>query len=211
MAESVALKGMDLEKKISFMLDRAYEVIAEVGYNRTTLDMVAKKVGVSKGTISYHFKNKELLLARTVEHLSEVILADSKPFLTDETEPTQRLLNFVERLWHSYWRNDKYPDIVKVYFDVWFQGVSCEELCRVTADIDEKFYQNFRVLLKDIYSQREKEQRVAQRSDKEIFTKAIMIMAAIDGAAKIVLSGSKDLDTDCLFKEMLSAVSSIID
>lgn len=210
MAESVALKGMSQEKKVSVMLDRAYEVIAEMGYNRITLDMVAAKVGVSKGTISYHFKNKELLLVRTVEYLSEVILSDVKLLPRGETEPKQRLLNFVEGLWFSYWHNDKYPKIFKVYFDLWFQGINNEELSRVTADIDDKFYQKVIEMLRDVYSQREKEQGIAQLSDKEIFAKAIMINAAIDGASKIVLSGSKDLDSDCLFKEMLRTVSNII-
>lgn len=210
MAESVALKGMSQEKKMSFMLDKAYEVISEVGYNWTTLDMVAEKVGVSKGTISYHFKNKDLLLAQTVEYLAEVVLTDTNLPLDGETEPKQRLLNFAERTWLSYWHNEKYPDIFQVYFDLWFQGVRSEELCRVTAAIDEKFYQKIKELLKDIYNQRENEQGVVQLSDKDIFTRAVMINAAIDGAAKIVLSGSKDLDPECLFKEMLRTVSSII-
>lgn len=211
MAESIALKGMSQEKKMSFMLDKAYEVIAEVGYNRTTLDMVAEKVGVSKGTISYHFKNKELLLAQTVEYLAEVVLSDLNLPSDCEIEPKQRLLNFAERIWLSYWQNDKYPDIFQVYFDLWFQGIRSEELCRMTAAIDEKFYKKIIAMLKDIYSQRENEQGIVRLSDKEIFSRAIMIIAAIDGAAKIVLSGSKDLDRGCLFKEMLRTVSNIID
>ena len=210
MAESVALKGMCQEEKRSFMLDKAHEVILEVGYNRTTLDMLAEKIGVSKGTISYHFKNKDELLAQTVEYLSEVIVSNIKLLPKGENEPKQRLINFIERLWCSYWHIDKYPDIFKVYFDLWFQGVRSEELCQVTAAIDEKFYQKIKEMLKDIYSQRENEQGVVQLSDKEIYTRAIMINAAIDGAAKIVLSGSKDLDPECLFKEMLRTVSSII-
>jgi AcrR family transcriptional regulator len=210
MAESAALKGMSQDKKMSVMLDMAYEVIAEMGYNRITLDMVADKVGVSKGTISYHFKNKELLLARTVEHLSEVLLSNITLLPRGENEPKQRLLNFVEQLWLSYWRNDKYPKIIKVYFDLWFQGINSEELFRVTADIDDKFYQKITEMLRDVYSQREKEQGVAQLSDKEIYAKAIMIIAAVDGASKIVLSGSKELDPDCLFKEVLRTVSCII-
>lgn len=45
------------------LLDAALEVFDEHGYNATTLDAIAERAGVNRGTIYLHFKNKaEILL-----------------------------------------------------------------------------------------------------------------------------------------------------
>ncbi|GIH91124.1 TetR/AcrR family transcriptional regulator [Planobispora siamensis] len=45
----------------------AIEVIAEVGYAQTSLALIAKRAGISKGVISYHFKGKDELIQQVVD------------------------------------------------------------------------------------------------------------------------------------------------
>lgn len=210
MAESVALKGMSLEKKLEFMLDKAYEVLAEVGYTRLTLDMVAERVGVSKGTISYHFKNKEQLLVRSVEHISFVVLEEMRIHPNGEIDPKQRLLNFTESLWFSFWHNEKHPEIFKVYMDLWFHGIHNEALSVATNAVDEKFYDEVHELLSAVYEQRKQEGCAEIPSDKEIYAKVTLIVATVEGASKIVLSGPKDIDPGLLLEEIVRTVSKIV-
>jgi AcrR family transcriptional regulator len=57
------------------ILDAAQAVVLEVGAAHMTLDAVAKKAGVSKGGLLYHFPTKEALLKellkRRLQHLEE--------------------------------------------------------------------------------------------------------------------------------------------
>lgn len=61
----------------------ATEVVAEVGYARSTLARIAERAGVSKGVISYHFDGKDDLLATVAgdffhhawEHMEPTIAA----------------------------------------------------------------------------------------------------------------------------------------
>ncbi len=57
---SFAFKGGTTDKSSSF-LKTAAGVFAKKGYHRTTVDEIAGALGVAKGTIYYHFKNKEEL------------------------------------------------------------------------------------------------------------------------------------------------------
>ena len=46
------------------VLDAFESLLIEVGERAATLDAVAKRAGVSKGGLLYHFPNKEALIAR---------------------------------------------------------------------------------------------------------------------------------------------------
>ena len=205
MAESVALKGMPMDKKVSYMLDKTYESLVEVGYNKITLDMVAEKVGVSKGTISYYFNNKEELMAKTLEFLSGVVYTDVKSYSNENSDPKQRLVNLVDGFWNSYWKNPKYPDIMKVYFDLWFHGMHNKSLYDAACVTDGRFYDLIYNIVSDIYNAKD------EQSNEDLFTKVIVIASVIDGATKIVLSGTKNIDQDKLVQELKATVLKIVD
>ena len=205
MAESIALKGMPVEKKISYMLDKTYEGLVEVGYNKITLDLVAEKVGVSKGTISYYFNNKEELMAKVFEYMSGIVYTEVKPYANEESDPKQRLVNLVDGLWNAYWKNPKYPDIMKVYFDLWFHGMHNKSLYDAACVTDGRLYDIVYKIVSDIYNAKDEE------SNEDLFTKVIVISSTIDGAAKIVLSGTKEIDQDKLVQELKATVLKIVD
>ncbi|WP_214408551.1 TetR/AcrR family transcriptional regulator [Sphaerisporangium fuscum] len=46
----------------------AVELIAEQGYSATTVDAIAERAGVAKGTVFYNFGSKDALFAALLEH-----------------------------------------------------------------------------------------------------------------------------------------------
>ncbi len=60
--------------RTSEILDAARRVIADVGYADASMERIAQKAGVAKGTLYLYFENKETLLVRTFEDgLGELI------------------------------------------------------------------------------------------------------------------------------------------
>ncbi|MGH8430951.1 MAG: TetR/AcrR family transcriptional regulator, partial [Solimonas sp.] len=51
------------------IVDCAIEALAEVGYARASLAEIAKRAGISKGVILYHFKGKDDLLEKVVDDI----------------------------------------------------------------------------------------------------------------------------------------------
>ena len=52
----------DAETRKKEILDAALELFYEDGYDKTSINDIIKKVGVTKGAFDYHFKSKEEIL-----------------------------------------------------------------------------------------------------------------------------------------------------
>ncbi|WP_172368922.1 TetR/AcrR family transcriptional regulator [Sporosarcina jiandibaonis] len=52
------------------ILDAASKIVAEKGIFYLTLDAVAEEAGISKGGLLYHYRSKEVLVEKMVEHLA---------------------------------------------------------------------------------------------------------------------------------------------
>jgi len=60
--------------RTSEILDAARHVIADLGYTEASMERIAQKAGLAKGTLYLYFENKESLLARAFEDgLQEII------------------------------------------------------------------------------------------------------------------------------------------
>jgi len=72
----------------------ASKYFSEVGYDKATLEDVAKEVGISKAAIYYHFKDKfalyEAVLCSRFRDLGEVICK------IDESNPVEALENYIK-------------------------------------------------------------------------------------------------------------------
>ena len=75
------------------LLDVALELFAERGYDGTSLQMIADKVGVTKAAVYYHFRTKadilEALSGCAIETMGEVLDAVSQ--IRSRRERTERL------------------------------------------------------------------------------------------------------------------------
>lgn len=65
-----------LDAKKDQILDAATAVIAQNGFQKTTVRQIAQRAGVADGTIYNYFKNKNALLVELVERLSQREMAD---------------------------------------------------------------------------------------------------------------------------------------
>ncbi|WP_427173630.1 TetR/AcrR family transcriptional regulator [Arthrobacter sp. 92] len=60
------------------VLDAFESLLIEVGERAATLDAVAKRAGVSKGGLLYHFPNKEAMISVLLERMDRLVAEDVK-------------------------------------------------------------------------------------------------------------------------------------
>ncbi len=89
--------------KSSHILKTAAGMFAQKGYHRTTVDEIASALGVAKGTIYYHFKNKEELYLAIIQegvYLLEERMRQDLPALKGPAEKLKKIigsmLSFIE-------------------------------------------------------------------------------------------------------------------
>ena len=65
------------------ILEHSFEVFSEKGYHKTTMNDIAKKVGVNKATLYLYFENKEELFMKMIEATQDMMYTEMTLFFTD--------------------------------------------------------------------------------------------------------------------------------
>ncbi len=78
------------------IIDCAIDTIAELGFARASVDQIAKRAGVSKGVITYHFPNKEEIVDAVIEKVVAAGRAHMEPRIVAETSAAGRLRAYIE-------------------------------------------------------------------------------------------------------------------
>lgn len=74
------------------ILEATAKVIAEKGLDKTSVDDIIKEAGVSKGSIYFHFKNKDDLLIAGIKYSAEIRITQIKEALHTVTSPKEKLM-----------------------------------------------------------------------------------------------------------------------
>lgn len=77
------------------LLEVAAEVFAEKGYDGTSLQEIATRTGILKGSIYYYITTKQDLLAHLLKEAHEKGLAQIRPIAEDSENPVQRLAKMI--------------------------------------------------------------------------------------------------------------------
>ena len=64
------------------ILEHSFEVFSEKGYHKTTMNDIAKKVGVNKATLYLYFENKEELFMKMIEATQQMMYTEMTLFFT---------------------------------------------------------------------------------------------------------------------------------
>jgi len=84
------------EKTKFFILDESNKLFYMNGYASTSFSDIVEKTGLSKGNITYHFKNKQIILEGIVAKRMLEIEVTFKGWEEQSAEPKERLLLFCD-------------------------------------------------------------------------------------------------------------------
>ncbi len=79
------------KSKMSLIFQAAIDVFSEKGFDKATMDDIAARANVAKGTIYYHFKSKEELFLFLVEEGVELLRDGVESKLLPDMTPTEKL------------------------------------------------------------------------------------------------------------------------
>lgn len=113
------------------ILRAALQVFGERGFARTRLDDVARKAGVSKGTVYLYFDSKDALFREVVRATKGSLLAESEAWLDAfEGSAKDALAYFIRGMWRHMADPDqaavsrlvqseirKFPELARFYFE----------------------------------------------------------------------------------------------
>lgn len=86
-----SLKEKQRQEREDLILQVAEEVINEKGYHDASMDEIALRVGISKGTLYLHFASKEALLLTLVQRFTQGMLREVNEVFASPLGPRAKL------------------------------------------------------------------------------------------------------------------------
>ncbi len=93
-----------LDQKREDILDAAMHCLARYGVIKTTLDDIARLVGINKATLYYYYKNKEAIFSDAIEREGTEFIDQVKENLKKKISAKDKLYTFL-KTYHSYFRS----------------------------------------------------------------------------------------------------------
>jgi len=88
-------KTKEKSQRIHDIIDSAMELFAEKDFHEVTMEMIAEKVGLSKGTLYLYFKNKEMLFMSIIKEKTDLFFQKLIDAVETEGEYGVRLEKFI--------------------------------------------------------------------------------------------------------------------
>ncbi len=102
-----ARREREKEKRRQSILQAARDVFFENGFHRATVDNVAERAEVSKGTVYLYFESKETILAHLLlETLDELIEELEQAYVTAESLPADEQLRRLGRAYLRFFKEE---------------------------------------------------------------------------------------------------------
>lgn len=201
MPVSDALKGMEREEKLGYILDATVQCLARYGFSGTTMDLIAEEAGVSKGTLTYYFKNKDDIIVRVASHVAARFHNDVRRSLEGLTDPRERLLRIVEEFWSGYTGR---PELLRGYYDLWsqsfFQPALKEQVIAIYTDFRRMFLDELVALSPEAGADRER-----------LLSDAVLIAGVVDGVAMQFLREPHLTDWSRVLARLKEIISMVLD
>ncbi|MEX1058217.1 MAG: transcriptional regulator BetI [Natronospirillum sp.] len=122
------------------LINATLEVIAEYGFQGTTIGRISKASGLSVGIVSHYFEGKQGLLVATMRHLLSELGEDLKRSLASYPDtPEGRLMAIVDANFSSVQTETK---AAKTWLVFWSQAAHTPELARLQRVNERRLYSN---------------------------------------------------------------------
>lgn len=154
------------EERKNQLLMSAQSLFIQKGYRDTTMDQIAKKAGVTKGALYFHFKNKEDILYELMKHVGEHYANAIIENRDKIKSPADFLMIFLDK------ENSpcKEHDDIAYSLDFWVQSISIPRIKKHINQRFDKLVELFADVIDKSYGTR------AERRDI-----AVMIYSLVDG------------------------------
>ncbi|MGX6445727.1 TetR/AcrR family transcriptional regulator [Neobacillus sp. K501] len=185
------------EETYGLIVETAYKMFAENGFDKTSLAVIAKEVGISKPAIYYYFDSKEKLIDFLFEEICKEIVNQYTVTIDDLT-----MNNFEQFL-----LNIGFNMIEEQEKDVYFNKIFNEYILLATRKekymiqlnkIQRGYFENFSRLMNHGV-------KIGVVDGKNVESKSNMLVMVIDNIGNFILTGL-ELDYKGIWEEAVKSV-----
>lgn len=183
----------------------AVRFFVERGYRSTSIDLIAREVGMTKGTIYFYFKDKETLLlnllSKSQEHFFSQIFKSMDSY---EDDPKLQIDVFLDQMIRAGVEIDKYLLLLPVLMSTEFNGRENTIALRARAIYDHVYTK-----ITDIIAKGQQSGYFSNHSDPRAL--ATMIVALTDGLLIEIYRSSSGVSGKIIGQTARIAIHSLLE
>lgn len=165
--------GLETRQKI---IDTAYNLFAQYGYECTSIDDIMEKIGRTKGTFYAHFKTKDEVFLCVVDLRLDTIYQEVSSLFQKQVESnTFNFLTFLNQFLDEIYCAPARTLWSSLYLEILFHAQKNEEIYRRV----QKVYENWRKLLEKGIVEAQKQGQISHTLEPSILAR--MIHAIYEG------------------------------
>lgn len=159
--------GVETRQKI---IDTAYNLFAQHGYECTSIDDIMEKIGRTKGTFYAHFKTKDEVFLCVVDLRLDMIYQEISHLFQKQVESnTFNFLTFLNQFLEEIHSTPSKTLWTSLYLEILFHAQKNEEIYNRV----QKAYDNWRNLLEKGIVEAQKQGQIAQTIEPSILARSI--------------------------------------
>jgi AcrR family transcriptional regulator len=185
------------EETYGLIVETAYKMFAENGFDKTSLAMIAKEVGISKPAIYYYFDSKEKLIDFLFEEICKEIMIQYTLTVDDLTGNNfeQFLLNIGFKMIEEQ-ESDVYFN--KLFNEYILLATRKEKYMNQLNKIQRGYFENFSLLMNHGV-------KIGVVNGENVESKSNMLVMVIDNIGNFILTGL-ELDYKGIWEEAVKSV-----
>ena len=118
------------EKRKQELLNLAYRMFIEKGYENTSIDEIVAKAGIAKGTYYYYFESKDATLEAVIEMMIEKESTVAKEILAAQLSIPEKLISVV-----NAFRPDKEEAVITDVLERKENIIMHDKICRKIVEV----------------------------------------------------------------------------
>ena len=159
------------QKRTAQILDAATVVFARSGVHQSSMDDIAREVGLSKGSLYVYFESKDDIIAAIQERLLNVDLKALQSFLTASGPASQRLLLLTQ---HMAQEAERLSPMLSIRYELYAAAVRSASVRQAY----EEYFKAHREIVADLIHQGIEG---GEFRDTDVQDAAIAVMAVYQG------------------------------
>lgn len=191
------------ENKKAQVLKASINVFAKYGYHKTTLDDIAKQLGIKKNTLYYYFTNKEAIF-------NEIIRSEAESLINSLSEEIKKYKSAEKKLGFVLKKIIYYPKERSNLFSISFKIFI--EIGEIIENSHKEFRQAIQNIIAEILKNAVKNGELKKHNSSEIAEDIFIIISSLQYKEyhSNQITSFEEIDFPNIEKRVLNVVSLIL-
>jgi TetR/AcrR family transcriptional repressor of bet genes len=189
------------EQRKQEIINALLRVMAERGYEKASIQAIAKEAGLAPGLIHYHFKTKQEILLGLVNWIASSATERLDKMKTEVSDPWDKLTVFINARLAT--GETELPQVVSAWVVIAGESIRQPEIKEIYQGLIEQQLNLLKKLIADVWQNK-------SVNSKEVVHLSAIVISAMEGAFQLSATANEIMPKNYAAKSVLEIIKASI-